>query len=196
MSSAYIYSINQFPVLCEVGMFGKYTIPARGKDERYSRIEIKERKHSLDQGNDRFVEMVEPGENIGKDILTANTGLGMILSTDSRGPTKDQIAVAEDEMRVADELRVSRGDMIFNRSKDRSQVSGDSRQACTRLGYVREWMDSPDSDRNVKRCRGCAEYILPQAIICKHCGWNQNVDPTAATAVMSTPQPAKAVVQG
>lgn len=197
MNSVYIYSINTFPVHQQVGQFGTYVIPGRKTDERYSRTEIKPRPFSEDHGNDKFSPKMAPPEGLARDILDLNQDLGLIVSADPRGPTKEELAAAETALTAADEVRVAKADTIYGQTKDRSQVGGDARQACTRLGWLREWHDAGGQSRQLKRCRGCAELILPDAVICKHCNWNQTLDPKAVMATApAVPAVAKVAVQG
>jgi hypothetical protein len=190
--------VNPFPVFVECGMFGKYTIPPRAVDERYSRIEITAREFKIDKGDDVFVDAVEPGINLANDMVSRNPGLGLIASEDNRGPTKDQIIRASEEMKVMDIERVQRGDALYDSTKNRSHVSGDCRQAAKRLGVLREWVDAGGDDRQLKKCRGCKELILPDAVVCKHCGWNQTLDPSSASTSAPPPLPpiSKVEVQG
>lgn len=186
--SAYIYSVNPFPVHVELGVLGKMVIPARPKDERFTRIEIKPRPYAVDRGNDVFDKQVDSGEKIARDIVDRNPNLGLFVA-DERGPTKAELQAATDKLLLEDQKRVAHGDQLWDSSNhNRSHIGSDARQACVRLGWTREWADG-EARASMKRCLGCAEVILDQAVICKHCGWNQTKDPRAAAAEAPPPAP-------
>ena len=182
-SSAFLYSVNPFPVYVELGVAGKMVIPGRGKDERYTRLEIKARP-LLHRPRERRLRQERRGRRDDRPRhRRAQPELGLFVG-EERGPSKAELQAATDTMLAADQARVTHGDELWaNSNHNRSHIGNDARQACVRLGYTREWADGDAAQAAMKRCRACAEVILGQAIICKHCGWNQTKDPLVAEAV-------------
>lgn len=75
------------------------------------------------------------------------------------------------EIRYNEKL-VAEGDDAWTRFRQHKFIAGSQRDAAQILGKKREWAERV----NVVKidCEGCGEYVSPNVIVCKHCGFIVN----------------------
>jgi len=183
-----LYTVNAFPVYCEMGAGPKVTVEGKPKDARFGFTDIQDWGYRVDQGPDRPSTWdTDSGEKIARDIVERNPGLGLIMTASER-PTEEELVAAETELKHQDRLRVIKGDRSWENNKKRDLIDEEWRRAVKRLGWTREWMDNIP-DQALVPCPFCETRIGPKAKVCKTCGRWVSSEPDPQSVAAPAPGP-------
>ena len=175
-----LYTVNAFPVFCEMGSTPAITVEGKPKDKRFGYTEIKDLKYRVDQGPDRPATYdTDSGEKLSRDVVERNPSLGLII-THNTEPSEEELVAGEQELLSADKMRVIKGDRSWEVNKRRDLINEEWRRAVRRLGWTRDWMDNIP-DQGLVPCPFCEAMVGSKAKVCKTWGrWISNeADPQA-----------------
>lgn len=188
--SCKIFTVNPYPVVCEMGPAPDIHIKPMGEGKKFGYTIIEDYHYTVDRGNDKFDPAVDSAEKLAKDILARKPGLGLFLA-DSEMPANEEIEKAKADLIAADMVRISKADASWDSNHKRSDLNTEWIRAARRQKINRVWAE----DRPIQSlvpCKVCTQLIPVEAYKCPNCHeWLKA--PPAGLVASPAAEPARAV---
>lgn len=174
---------------CVSRTYGSGYVNPRKPGDRFALTPVEDAKDRGDMGDNRFFDLVIPSVDVAKDIVNEinHEGFHGVFLCEGSGPTKEELADAEQKLREFYHTQVEAADLAYSRPETRRDITDVMRRAGRYLGLEREWLYTV---KDMNDCPLCGEKISPKAAKCNKCGAIVDPDKAFSYGLISSEQAA------